>query len=463
MTTLSWLHLSDWHQRGTDFDRTVVRDALLDDIKGRASIAPALADIRFVIFSGDIAFAGKQAEYDAAKEHLLEPMRACLGIEARDFFLIPGNHDLDRDEVIKFAPQVLRKPLTEPETKEWLTDSRMRERILEPFGAFIKFAAAYSGQADAVFASRRDFDVGGRRVALLGLNSALMCGRRFDEKGEVNDLGVLTLGEPQFHDGLRSIADADLRICILHHPFEWLHDYDRARLEPALFQTADAILTGHVHRPGISVAKHSQGTTVLVPAGSSYDRREPTAGSAYANAYNFVSLDLATGKAEIYLRRWDGQNSRWVEDHASSKDGCFAFKVPRLKPARGSRGPRVQAVPLAERQAAAAATYRRRLLESCDLMETANLPSDHLVAQRELHLRQLFIPTRVIFGPTEPEANAGSAERNSYLPLPSSKPRQRDEFGGSAFAGAFDLPPFWWTRVTAYAAAASCSFCIGVM
>jgi transposase-like protein len=28
---------------------------------------------------------------------------------------------------------------------------------------------------------------------------------------------------------------------------------------------------------------------------------------------------------------------------------------------------------------------------------------------------------------------------------------------------AYDLPPFWWTRVTAYAAAASCSFCIGVM
>jgi hypothetical protein len=26
-----------------------------------------------------------------------------------------------------------------------------------------------------------------------------------------------------------------------------------------------------------------------------------------------------------------------------------------------------------------------------------------------------------------------------------------------------DLPQFWWTRVTAYAAAASCSFCIGVM
>jgi predicted MPP superfamily phosphohydrolase len=189
MTTLSWLHLSDWHQRGTDFDRTVVRDALVDDIRGRASIAPALADIRFVIFSGDIAFAGRQAEYEAAKEHLLEPVQACLGIEARDFFLIPGNHDLDRDEVSRFAPPTLRKPLTEAETKEWLTDIRMRDRVLEPFGAFIKFAAGYSGQADAAFASRRDLDVGGRRVALLGLNSALMCGRRLNEKGEVDDLG----------------------------------------------------------------------------------------------------------------------------------------------------------------------------------------------------------------------------------------------------------------------------------
>jgi hypothetical protein len=31
---LTWLHLSDWHQKGMDFDRKVVRDALIDDING---------------------------------------------------------------------------------------------------------------------------------------------------------------------------------------------------------------------------------------------------------------------------------------------------------------------------------------------------------------------------------------------------------------------------------------------
>ena len=34
MNGLTWLHLSDWHQKGRDFDRTIVRDALLHDMLG---------------------------------------------------------------------------------------------------------------------------------------------------------------------------------------------------------------------------------------------------------------------------------------------------------------------------------------------------------------------------------------------------------------------------------------------
>jgi hypothetical protein len=38
MTGLTWLHLSDWHQKGTEFDREVVLEALLKDIKRRKSM-----------------------------------------------------------------------------------------------------------------------------------------------------------------------------------------------------------------------------------------------------------------------------------------------------------------------------------------------------------------------------------------------------------------------------------------
>ena len=46
MARLTWLHLSDWHQRGPDFDRGVVRDALIDDIRDRAQIDSRLEQIR---------------------------------------------------------------------------------------------------------------------------------------------------------------------------------------------------------------------------------------------------------------------------------------------------------------------------------------------------------------------------------------------------------------------------------
>ncbi len=45
MATLTWLHLSDWHQKGRDFDRDVVRDRLVEDIHRRAEIDPSLAGV----------------------------------------------------------------------------------------------------------------------------------------------------------------------------------------------------------------------------------------------------------------------------------------------------------------------------------------------------------------------------------------------------------------------------------
>ena len=39
--------------------------------------------------------------------------------------------------------------------------------------------------------------VAGKTIAILGLNSALMCARRYDSHDEVDDYGVLNVGEPQ--------------------------------------------------------------------------------------------------------------------------------------------------------------------------------------------------------------------------------------------------------------------------
>src|SRR5512137_1027717 len=111
MTGATWLHLSDWHQSGSEFDRQVVRRALLKDIRERARISPDLEKIDFVVFSGDLAYNGKSEEYLAAKEQFFQPILDACGLNPEQLFIVPGNHDLDRKQ-FELLPSGLKKPLS---------------------------------------------------------------------------------------------------------------------------------------------------------------------------------------------------------------------------------------------------------------------------------------------------------------------------------------------------------------
>jgi hypothetical protein len=65
MAGVTWLHLSDWHQHGKDFDRQVVCNALSADIQPYAKISADLSQVEFIVFGGDVAHAGKVEEYSA--------------------------------------------------------------------------------------------------------------------------------------------------------------------------------------------------------------------------------------------------------------------------------------------------------------------------------------------------------------------------------------------------------------
>ncbi len=130
MAGMTWLHLSDWHQRGKDFDRDVVRDALLEDIRNRAAIHADLAKIDFVIFSGDVAFSGQSEEYQVALKQLFTPLLKATGLRRSRFFFVAGNHDFDEGE-LNYLPDDIRQTFTiEAQVQGWLTDSKKRNHML---------------------------------------------------------------------------------------------------------------------------------------------------------------------------------------------------------------------------------------------------------------------------------------------------------------------------------------------
>ena len=330
MTSVTWLHLSDWHQGSKEFDREVVRDKLLDDLENRKDISSDLAKVDFIIFSGDVANSAKLEEYQAAKEELIDPILKATGLTPDKLFIVPGNHDLDRDD-LNDLPSELSKPLSSnSEIQKWLDDDRRRKILLGPFHAFSESITAITGQDNPDYAYVRMLPpIDGKEIALLGLNSAWMCGRHKDSKDRVDDERYVLVGEPQIHRSLRQISKADVRIAILHHPFEWLSKFDRDTIESRLMSETDFILRGHQHQPQVSVMTSTLGNCVLIPAGASYNRRNVD-DLRYSNAYNFVHLDFNNGRCAVYMRCWSASLNRWREDIDSHPpNGIFDFTIPK--------------------------------------------------------------------------------------------------------------------------------------
>jgi DNA repair exonuclease SbcCD nuclease subunit len=98
--SLAWLHLSDVHVRGGDsYDRDVVLRALVGSVRrfredGRR--------VDLVFMTGDVAHSGKASEYALATA-FFDDLLAAAGLGRRQLFVVPGNHDVDRESGIGLA------------------------------------------------------------------------------------------------------------------------------------------------------------------------------------------------------------------------------------------------------------------------------------------------------------------------------------------------------------------------
>jgi 3',5'-cyclic AMP phosphodiesterase CpdA len=318
MSMLSWIHLSDWHQKGGSFDRRVVRDALIEDIRRRSHISEELRKLDFAIFSGDLTFCGADSEYKTAREWFIDPVLKECGLTHDQFLIVPGNHDVDRS-----LANGLRTALTTFSERETLAtvfaNADSRAQILSPLNAYSRFVTSLDRTSApiATYGGRYTTTLqDGTRVAFLCLNSAWLCGRTRDADGNVDDYGQLIVGEPQIEEALTNLEPCDLIVGILHHPFQWLALKngvdDRIKTRARLMSVCDLILHGHEHEPATYSMQGTFGNCLLIPAGSTFERRDANS-QLYANGYNYCRLDLSQRKCKVYFRRFDGDN-KWLPD-----------------------------------------------------------------------------------------------------------------------------------------------------
>jgi predicted phosphodiesterase/8-oxo-dGTP pyrophosphatase MutT (NUDIX family) len=334
LSTLTWLHLSDWHQKGDEFGREILLKGLVSDIKKRNMIDKSLEKLDFVFFTGDLAFYGKYAEYIKAKEVFLDPVieAAELGPKWFDkFYIVPGNHDLDWDS-FKFHPEKIMELMAdEAQVQEWLRNDRNREVLFIPFRDYSKFIKEFLGKnhtfknTQPAYTFIKNMTISGKKIAVLGFNSAWLSGREKNRKGDSDDYGHLRVGEVQLLSSLGQCGSSDLKIALLHHPFEWYDFPDRRLVPEHLGKSCHIVLFGHQHYPQLKREDSIDGSFITIPAGSCYERRDK------ANGYNYVKIDFDAGEGVIYFRKWNDRQDRWDSDTDTYEGGKFTFSIPKVK------------------------------------------------------------------------------------------------------------------------------------
>lgn len=331
MTAITWVHISDLHWREKKaYDANVVAQALLKDLEARTEIASGLEHIDLVFVTGDIAFAAKPEEYQLARRFLAE-LRKATEVRKDRLFVVPGNHDVDR-ELAKKSQHLADGATDRQKVNQLLGNAVDRAALMERLGRYRQFTNDLWGKGPH-FDSEPYFYVkkrriAGKQVAILGLNSAWASASDADRNN-------LLLGERQVRDALEQAKKADLRIALLHHPLDWLRDFDRGTCQSLLLGGCDFILHGHLHETSVGHWQAPGSRAWLFEAGACYE------GPDYPHTYNLVQYDPDSGQGTIYLRIYSPHGGGcWVQDEMTypGVHGQFPFTLP-VRPPQAPPGP----------------------------------------------------------------------------------------------------------------------------
>ena len=322
--TLTWLHLSDLHRcscRNGGGGEIVLR-RLREDLEGLRDDEDLRPDLVFV--TGDLAF-GQLPDAPLARQ--LEEAWAWLvqilelyGLDARDVFLVPGNHDIDRSKIQKPYQHWLRslaESYDKDEVRKLIQETgdvwRGCMSRLADFELFVAERCPHleDDEGRCIYGIVRR--VHGLKIGVAGFNSAWSCGTD-------DDKGHLWLGAWQLEELTAKLMDADVRIALVHHPFNWLVEAEDPELKPRLHKEFHVLLHGHEHQAWVETPHDDH---LHVAAGAVLDRPDAPL------SYNVTRFDLTAGTGEIWLRCFDRRVNEWKGDVVPTRtDARGVLTVP---------------------------------------------------------------------------------------------------------------------------------------
>ena len=299
------IHLSDFHVRewGAPLD---------DEIKAMAKdLEENFQGADFVVITGDLTFSGEVQQFKVVEEKILPRISAAAHVGKKKFIVVPGNHDVHRESATALIRAAARRMKAGDTSPDDLVSEVLASHAFDNYRKFVSTAGVMAKAKSqggfrtiTLSAARSQFG----RISFACINTAWVC-IEDSRKGEV------FVSKKQFEFAREMIAEGQLKIAVMHHDINWLHDSEVELIE-RMSSDFDIMLMGHVHRDA-SVLRQTPNNTALLLTGAAF------ANDAHAEyfGYNVYDIDPQDCKVTIYYRKYATARHKFVPNVECFDDG----------------------------------------------------------------------------------------------------------------------------------------------
>lgn len=288
------LHLSDFHINESNKD-SIIRLIKLMFEDAISLLSTTNTEVCLVCITGDLINRGQnhQVELDISLTHIVLPIIEQFNINESDVFIVPGNHEVDTTKIEKFSEQGMANILTSSAEIDAFIKT-LDPSSLERIEYFNSFSNMFSGKPilENQLYSSYIVEKKGIKLGLALINSAW----RSSGKGYI-EKNTLVVGQRQMTDCLNSINDTDIKICLMHHPLDWLIDTDKFEVEKCV-NDFDIVLNGHIHSLDSKTYNSFNGQTLFNTSGK-FDLT-----SDIFNGYSLITINPSNYHCDVYLRHY---------------------------------------------------------------------------------------------------------------------------------------------------------------
>lgn len=331
--TINWLHLTDLHIGRPTGSQTNAINSLVrsigDETRG--------IQIDLLLLTGDLAYSGKEAEYEELEERLLRPilqMDAFLGCEV---VAVPGNHDLDCNEGMPIAWDSLGSNRQEIFFHSDANSLKLRSARAAGFTQYSRFVQRNGIRSvDPTVEVASTWSQHGDPSTTLILTASCF----FSDK-DVDDEHKAPSPVPAVRPLLLS-SDTRRVLVLGHHPLGWFIPESAAHYRSALSDAGAVYLNGHEHQVKVEFSGRglqALGFGAVYQGGIDSERQ-----GNYRNSYAICHLE---DRLHIKVVSWDHEHGNWRNDHGLPADfreksailsGGYEFDLPTTKLVTASAG-----------------------------------------------------------------------------------------------------------------------------